>query len=79
MLTSSPRTVMAVEPPPSRLSASRAPSERISRAASGSVMPTLQPGRLPSTVTSRSLPSARTPASVRGCRAATKAPKNARA
>ena len=49
--TTSPRTVMVVEPPPSRLSASRAPSERIRRAASRSVMPVLQPGRRPSTVT----------------------------
>ena len=34
-LTTRPRTTIAVDPPPSRLRASRAPSERISRAAFG--------------------------------------------
>ena len=71
-LTSSPRTTMPLEPPPSRLRALRAPSERITRAASGNVTPALQPGRRPSTVTSSNVPSLFTPASVRGCLDATK-------
>src|SRR5215218_5545398 len=73
--TTSPRTVIVVDPPPSKLSASRAPSARVTRAASASVTPALHPGRRPSTVTKRIRPSRRTPASVRGFRDATNEPK----
>src|SRR5215211_3710519 len=73
--TTAPLTVIVVEPPPSRLRASRAPSARITRAASGRVAPALQPGRRPSMVTSRMRPSLRTPARVRGLREATNDPK----
>src|SRR6185312_17401132 len=48
--TTFPRTAIALDPPPSRSSASRAPSERITRAASASVTPALHPGARPSTV-----------------------------
>src|SRR4051812_3294135 len=61
-------TAIVVEPPPSRLRASRAPSRRMTRAASGSVTPALIPGARPSIVTRSRSPSARTPASVRGPR-----------
>lgn len=56
------------EPPPSRLTASTAPSDCMSAALSVKLRPMLYVGWRPSAVTRRRRPSAVMPASVRGLR-----------
>src|SRR5512143_3983509 len=66
LLTTPPLITMVVDPPPSRLIASTAPSSIIRALISAIVIPTLEAGCRPSTTARTIVPSPRTPAAVRG-------------